>query len=188
MEAQRHLETTIHARGTIMAEFKPAFEKTMLSEGGYKLHKVKGDRGGQTFAGISRKFHPDWPGWELIDAGERESTRLTILVQEFFDRRFWDRINGEAIQEQTIADSIYDFAVNAGPVIAIKLAQMVVGVTPDGIVGPKTSTALNTTDPEGFQLKFAIAKVARYATICRKDRTQKKFLLGWINRTLEVLS
>jgi hypothetical protein len=37
-------------------------------------------------------------------------------------------------------------------------------------------------------MKFAIAKVARYASICNNDRSQNKFLLGWINRTLEVMA
>ena len=38
-----------------MAEFLPAFESMILHEGGYVLHDVPGDRGGQTYTGISRK-------------------------------------------------------------------------------------------------------------------------------------
>ena len=45
-----------------MADFQPAFEKMIRNEGGYTLHNVASDRGGQTFAGIARNFHPNWPG------------------------------------------------------------------------------------------------------------------------------
>jgi hypothetical protein len=34
-------------------------------------------------------------------------------------------------------------------------------------------------------MAYALAKIARYRDIVRKDKTQIKFLLGWINRTLE---
>ena len=33
-----------------------------------------------------------------------------------------------------------------------------------------------------------LTKVSRYAEICNRDRTQSKFLLGWINRTLKELT
>ena len=39
-----------------MADFEKAFNKTMMNEGGFMLHDVEGDRGGMTFAGISRKL------------------------------------------------------------------------------------------------------------------------------------
>ncbi|MDR2457828.1 MAG: hypothetical protein LBD41_05040, partial [Clostridiales Family XIII bacterium] len=34
-------------------------------EGGYS--NVPGDLGGETYAGISRKYNPDWQGWETLD-------------------------------------------------------------------------------------------------------------------------
>lgn len=58
----------------------------------------------------------------------------------------------------------------------------------DGGIGPKTLAALNGCEPELFALKYALAKVSRYAEICNRDRTQSKFLLGWINRTLKELT
>jgi len=43
-------------------------------------------------------------------------------------------------------------------------------------------------DEGTFVLKYAIAKISRYADICNKDHSQGKFLLGWINHTLRGLS
>ena len=61
-------------------------------------------------------------------------------------------------------------------------------MVPDGSIGHRTLAALNSYNPELFVCKYALAKVSRYAEICNRDRTQSKFLLGWINRTLKELT
>lgn len=164
-----------------MADFNPAFEAMIKNEGGYVLHDVQGDRGGMTYAGIARNMQPGWPGWGLIDRKEPVPAQL---VRDFYRQQFWTPIRGDDISSQVIAQTIFDFHVNAGGV-AIKLAQLVVGSTPDGAMGNKTVAALNATEPGKFVMAYALAKIARYRDIVRKDKTQIKFLLGWINRTLE---
>lgn len=171
-----------------MADFSPAFETMIQNEGGYKLTNIASDRGGQTYAGIARNFHQDWPGWAIIDRGDMGNLELSRLVREFYKAKFWDPISGDDITKQTIAASIFDFAVNAGTSTAAKLAQLVVSAMPDGRIGPKTLAALNELDEGVFVLKYALAKVARYAEICNKDRSQSKFLLGWLNRTMKGLT
>ena len=167
-----------------MADFRPAFEKMIRNEGGYVNHTVAGDRGGQTYAGIARKFQPDWPGWRLIDQNDTDNPELTALVRAFYKENFWDKLKADTIQNQPIAESLFDFAVNAGVRTAVKLAQLVVGSTPDGILGPNTLEKINQADEALFVAKYALAKVARYAEIVNRDRSQGKFLLGWLNRTL----
>ena len=168
-----------------MAKFEPAFQATMKLEGGFVLHEVKGDRGGMTYAGIARKFWPDWQGWKAIDVGETPDTQL---VRDFYKQNFWDRIKGDEIACDVIAASLFDFAVNAGLGTAMRLAQMVIGATPDGVIGKKSLQALNEWDGEAFIQHYTIAKISRYATICNKNREQSKFLLGWINRSLRSVS
>lgn len=163
-----------------MADFVPAFEAMIKNEGGYVLHNVEGDRGGMTYAGIARNMHPGWPGWGHID---RQEAVPAQLVRDFYRQQFWTPIRGDEISSQVIAQTIFDFYVNAGGV-AIKLAQLVVGATPDGALGTKTVGILNAQDPAKFVMAYALAKIARYRDIVAKDKTQGKFLLGWINRTL----
>ncbi len=167
-----------------MAEFEPAFETMIRNEGGYVNHTVEGDRGGQTYAGIARKFHPEWKGWGLIDRNDMDNPNLTGMVFDFYKDNFWDRIKGDDIANQRIAASIFDFAVNAGVKTAAKLAQLVVDTTPDGIIGNQSIAKLNAAEDELFVTKYALAKVARYTEIVKRDRSQIKFLLGWLNRTL----
>lgn len=164
-----------------MAEFLPAFESMIRNEGGYVLHTIAGDRGGMTYAGIARNMNPQWGGWRLIDAGQEVPAQL---VRDFYKANYWDNIRGDDLTYQSTAQSIFDFHVNAGKPARV-LAQLVVGVTPDGAFGPKTIAALNAYDPEKFVMAYALAKIARYRDIVQRDRSQIKFLLGWINRTLK---
>lgn len=163
--------------------FDTAFERMILNEGGYRLTNISNDRGGQTYAGIARKFHPGWFGWQYIDDNDLQNLELSKEVREFYREQFWGKVSGDELPP-AIAESIFDFAVNAGVSTAIKLAQIVVGAVPDGRLGPVTMEKLKAADTT-FALKYALAKIARYAEICNKDRTQSKFLLGWINRTIK---
>ena len=168
-----------------MSNFESSFERMIIREGGYKLHKVEGDRGGSTYAGIARNMNPQWPGWEFIDAG---LTPPSELVRVFYREGWWIPLKCEELPA-TIADTIFDFGVNSSaygkPMIAAKLAQIVAGTTPDGVIGPKTVEALNKMQPDTFRAAYALAKLKRYAEICTRDRSQSKFLLGWVNRLLE---
>lgn len=168
--------------------FDSAFSATMRREGGYKLHNVEGDTGGMTYAGIARNHNPQWPGWAYIDRGE---TPPTSRVRDFYFTGYWAPIRGDDLRED-IAATIFDFAVNSSapgrPAVAVKLAQAVAGVEPDGSVGPKTIEALNAIPPDRFAAAYFVAKMQRYADIVMRNRSQGKFLLGWLNRSLGALS
>lgn len=165
-----------------MADFAPAFEKTLLAEGGYTLSNHPADRGGQTFAGIARKRWPHWAGWAEVDRG---STPSAELVRSFYRAHFWEPLRLDGLEHQRMAETLYDFGVNAGTGTATKLAQIVVGTTPDGVLGTKTLVALNAHQPDLFLARYALAKLARYEQIVSRDSSQRVFLLGWVRRTLK---
>jgi lysozyme family protein len=96
-----------------MAQFEPAFEKMLADEGGYLLHEVPGDTGGMTYAGIARNKNPQWPGWALVDKKEFGGS-LTPMVREFYRVEFWDKMRGNEISNQDVANTIFNFGVNAG--------------------------------------------------------------------------
>ena len=162
--------------------FETAYDKMIVDEGGYILHIIPGDTGGTTYAGIARNKNPQWGGWAFIDAKE---TPPTELVREFYKANFWDRIKGDELNP-AIAQSIFNFAVNAGVSVAVKLAQIVAKTAPDGVIGAKTITALNGMSEDLFIAHYALAKIARYRDIVQRDRTQIKFMLGWLNRALRL--
>lgn len=157
----------------------------IVNEGGYKLHTVANDKGGATYAGIARNRWPNWPGWSYLDAGD---TPPAEMVRGFYHSNFWTPLRLEEVQSQDVARTLFDFAVNAGTGTAAKLAQIVVGTTPDGKMGPKTLAALNNYDADLFLARYALAKLARYEQIITRDSSQRGFLLGWVRRVLKEAS
>lgn len=166
-----------------MVGFNDAYSEMIRLEGGYVLHEVPGDKGGQTYAGIARTRQPDWPGWLYVDRGDIPPTQM---VRDFYHQKFWLPMSCDKMRID-IAASVFCFGVNAGTGVAVRLAQLVAGVEPDGAAGPRTIDALNRLTVNAFHLGYFAAKIERYAGIVNRDRSQAKFLLGWVNRSLEGL-
>lgn len=171
-----------------MADFKRAFHLTMQNEGGFVLHKVEHDRGGWTFAGIAERYNPNWPGWSLVKAGRHDDPQVTQMVMDLYKEKYWDKARLDDIESDLVAYNIFDFGVNAGVGTAVKIAQRIVDVTPDGGLGPISLTAINTCDEQSFVQSFFISKVARYNAIVARNGKQLKFLHGWLNRAFKTLS
>lgn len=179
-------------------------------EGGLVLHTVPGDRGGQTYAGISRKHNPDWPGWEVVDVAPPPDVngRLRLKpeveielkngVIEFYRERYWQPL-AQRILESYAHDSIrrlayiaFDCSVNCGVRRATHMLQAVIHAEADGIWGPKTAGRLHTLwtaigGPELVILRFGMVWLARYNRICQTDPSQRKFAAGWLNRAMRTI-
>jgi len=163
-------------------------------EGGYV--NDPDDPGGETYKGISRKNWPDWEGWKFIDILKAKTRHAfidadAIALEEFVKRfylvNFWNKIGGDNIQNQEVANSIFDFAVNAGATPSAELAQKIVGTKPDGIIGEKTAEAINAFNPDHFVAAFAVAKIRRYIQIIAKRPASKKYFTGWVIRSVSYL-
>ena len=163
--------------------FDEAFSKVIKLEGGFKVHKNPGEED-VTYAGIYRKSFPSWKGWEYIDRGEEPPIEL---VKQFYYENFYKPF--EKVESDKIKAVLFETAVNIGIKQTVKLAQKVLGVKVDGILGPKTLKAINSVDEKEFLKDFTIARIAFYTALTNKNpRRYAIFLRGWINRTLEVLS
>ena len=174
-----------------MANFKTALAATLKNEGGYVFDPQ--DPGGETYKGVARNMWPKWEGWAIVDTHKSlgqfpksldSDNVLQSLISDFYKANFWDKINGDIINDQAVATSIFDFAVNAGVGTSVTIAQMVVGANTDGAIGNETIEKLNAFDPEHFIALFIVAKISRYIAIIKKRPTSQKYLYGWIRRTL----
>lgn len=158
-----------------MASFEQAIVKTLAHEGGARYTEDPTDRGGATKYGISQRAYPYLDIRNLTEAQAREIYR----------RDYWERIRGDDISSQAVAESIFDTCVNMGVRTGSRLAQVALGIQPaDGIIGSESLEKINATDHHVFLAAYTIAKIARYAHLCNRDRSQQRFLLGWINRAL----
>lgn len=157
-----------------MADFDPAVAKTLIREGGARFTDNPDDHGGATKYGISQRAYPN------VDIRNLTEDQAKAI----YKRDYWDRVSGDTLKSQIVAENIFDTAVNMGATTATKLVQMTLDIDVDGKFGTGTAKAVNAIDEQEFLAEFTLAKVARYAAICNKDRTQSKFLLGWVNRAL----
>lgn len=174
-----------------MANFKEAYGLTGHNEGGYANNP--NDHGGETFAGIARKFWPNWPGWKTIDwaktmiktaNGINEFARVNGVepfVADFYKQNFWDVNKLDSINDQQLADNVYDFGVNSGVSRGAKTLQQAVGVTADGIIGPGTLNAVNTGDAVAIYNKYNEIKSSLYHTWAATPG-QLQFLKSWMSR------
>jgi lysozyme family protein len=60
--------------------------------------------------------------------------------------------------------------------------QTILGVKPDGAVGPVTLKAINSADPAELYRRLMNARVGWFEKIVARNPSQKKFLKGWLNR------
>jgi|ERR1035437_3547787 lysozyme family protein len=169
-----------------MATFQEAIGKTLLFEGGYANNPS--DSGGETYRGISRKNWPKWVGWALIDSvgtlsrlsGSLDSNiPLQGLVIAFYLKNFW-RYDG--LQDQEVADKVFDLSVNVGKVHALKILQQAVGTNQDGIYGPNTERLTNL-HPQGSLASIIRASAEQYhKAVVQTHPEDAKFLNGWLRR------
>lgn len=135
-----------------MANFDKAYNITNKHEGFYA--NVDWDPGKETYMGISRRYHPKWSGWALIDNYKRTNGQpkwnqnlsnipgLHAAHKSYSKSVFWNPIKGDDIFNQDFANLFYD--VYWGFPGIIRPLQGWLGVAQDGRVGPLTIAAINT--------------------------------------------
>ena len=172
-----------------MADFNITIEHIIEAEGGYRLIKVPGDRGGLTCAGISQRANPTWEGWKLLAEGASpKSPEVKAAIHRLYRTEYWDEILGDDIANQDFATMAMSCAVLSGVGTSVRFLQMVTGAKVDGDMGPKTLAAVNAKPASEAMMAFTVGRIARFAGICNRTRKQQKFLLGWINRALGELT
>jgi len=122
------------------------------------------------------------PTWvKRLNATLAQIPALQKLVDEFYRAHFWDAYKLTSLQNQAVANWIYDHAVNAGS-SGIKWAQEVAGVKRDGIIGYHSIEAINAMGPINF-----LRQAEDVAAFYRLDRalanpSQIQFLPSWLRR------
>lgn len=123
------------------ARFHHCLTHVLAHEGGYADHPA--DPGGATNMGITRRTLARWRGlnpyWKLPKAEVRSLTQREAGA--IYKGLYWQRSAAPQMPEG-LDLALFDFAVNSGPVRAIKALQGLVGTRQDGFVGPLTLAAI----------------------------------------------
>ncbi len=130
------------------------------------------DPGGETKWGISKAAYPDLDIANLT----RDDAKA------IYRRDYWDACRCYLLPWPWSL-YVFDAAVNQGVKTAIKVLQRTVGVTDDGIIGPKTMAAVLRAD-EDLALRYMVARLMRYEALSGWDH----YGAGWAYRLFKVVS
>jgi lysozyme family protein len=166
-----------------MADFKTAFLFTLQHEDSARSGKVTVDTGGRTRFGIAERFHPDLP--EEFFTGPVEDA-LTE-AEKIEEREYWDIMRLAAVENQNVANKLFDMGVNMGVHQAAIYAQRAVSsqgqqLAEDGRIGPKTLAAINAIDPQTYYGLLCQFSAWHYRHIATNNPAQAMNLAGWIKR------
>lgn len=166
-----------------MANFDKFFTTLLKHEGGWVDHPL--DRGSATNYGITIG---EWlrSGYDKDKDGDIDKWDLKKITPEdakpIAKRKYWDKINGDVIKSQSVAEFLMDWAYLSGSSRAIKKVQEILGLTVDGVIGTKTITAINSTEPKILFTKLKESREKFFYAIVANNPSQKVFLKGWLNR------
>ena len=189
-----------------MTSFETAYNKTAQVEGGYANNPA--DNGGETWRGIARNMHPDWKGWEVVNGLRNQpnfprnlsdDVGLQQLVLAFYKSEFWDALRLGEIEDQPVANELYDTGVNMGTGRAANFLQRSLNALnkngklfPDlpltGTIGNLTLKAFNSLNPADKKITWKMLNClqgAKYISICETNGSQKVFFRSWASRVFE---
>ena len=108
------------------------------------------DLGGATNMGVTigawKSCGYDKDGDGDIDVDDLRLLTREDVVNRVLKPHYWDRWKADDIKSQSVANILVDWVWASGA-HGIKIPQRLLGVSVDGIVGPKTLAAVNARNP-----------------------------------------
>lgn len=167
-----------------MSNFDPICEWVLRQEDATLSGKVVnlGDGAGLTRFGIAQEDNPGLPATFYT----APAAIALQVAKQIYRSKYWSPIHGDQITSDEIAASLFSFAVNDGPVRAVKEIQSCVGVTVDGVMGPDTLLHINAYNPAILGPALREAQADFYRAIVAQDLKDTQFLNGWLARAERV--
>jgi len=159
-------------------------DHTLTLEGGYV--NDPDDAGGETNYGITRRVYEAYLAERGRELSADESMRDISMddVNDIYRNQYWDILHCDSLPDG-IDLLLADFAVNSGAMRAATTLQRIVGVEPDGHIGPITLDAVAEKTNEELLHELFICRRKHYFKIS-SIRNNRKFLRGWYNRLNSV--
>lgn len=171
-----------------MSSFDIAIPTVLRHEGG--LVDNPNDPGGITNFGVSlRWLKSKGLAGDINHDGDVDAQDIKIMTREdamaFYLKFWWEPYRYQFIVAQMVATKVFDAAVNMGAPRAHRLAQGVVGLTQDGVIGPKSLAEINAMPSLKFLEAYQNAMAQFYRGIVASNPARQQFLQGWLNRAYD---
>lgn len=179
--------------------FDRILQHTLEAEGGYVFDPA--DPGGETILGVSRRAHPQWSGWELVDQQKPQPIQVTPALwgaaRVLYHDEYWVPIQGQALLAQSgrIAQKMFDTAVNMGIGTASRFLRRALRALVDPEIAPTGPVDMSVLgalkqwltrrgrDGEAVLLALLNAfQAVRYVEIVEGRPASRRFLFGWIRK------
>lgn len=104
---------------------------------------------------------------------------------------YWDKIKGDFIQSQSVANISVCMAWGSGPVQAGKIMQRACNdlgadLLVDGLIGNHSITWLNKLDEKLLFERLIERRELFFRELCKTTPRNEKFLKGWLNRLADL--
>lgn len=161
--------------------FDTAVRIVLTHEGGYVNNPA--DRGGATNFGITQRTLDDCRrATPSLPLDVKDLTREEAI--EIYRTEYWPPFNEIGNMETALV--LFDQAVLRGTSRVVSFVQVLLGVKPDGTMGPQTLAALNRVAGDEFAFRMLRASHHAYAHIVKTDPSQAQFLEGWEDRLFSL--
>jgi lysozyme family protein len=165
-----------------MAKIELFAPKILRYEGGYVDDPT--DRGGATNMGVTLST---WKkvGYDKDGDGDIDDDDIRLLSKAdaiaVLKLNYWNRWRADQINNQSIAEILVDWLWGSGK-WGIVIPQRLLKVPEDGIVGPSTLYAVNSSNQRGLHAAIFQARVTFIRDLVNNHPEQMKFFNGWMNR------
>jgi lysozyme family protein len=154
--------------------FDEALDALLKHEGGFSDHAA--DPGGKTRFGVTEAvarregYRGDMRDYPLDEA------------KRVYQKLYWNALRLDDLRSEFRFD-LFDAGVNSGVAQTVRWVQRIVGVTVDGLLGPRTLSAVNNSDAAKFLAKFNGQRLLFMTSLS----TWPSFGRGWARRIAENL-
>ncbi|WP_369933501.1 glycoside hydrolase family 108 protein [Xanthomonas tesorieronis] len=147
------------------------------------------DPGGATNLGITLATFQRYAQSLLGEAPTLEALRALTPEQAgaIYKQEYWDKLDGDQIASQPLAEILFDFYVNAGTEAVLLLQRILLqlgatGLATDGEMGPATLAALQAADQAQVYALYRQGRIDYYQRLAQERPVDDKFLKGWLAR------